>query len=324
VVLTTKNGKAETTTAPIDVSVQSASTTAADGSHQEAVLLAPNVVAELTDAAQKACGGKRRQRSTLAACVLSDTALQDTATQLVRVGMAPEKAEALGAAALAMIAANVLNLWANGGSVPNAVSIDLGTPTRALTSSTAIPSKTASSTSTSSSSSRTPIGSTTTVPPGSKSQSATSTASTSTISHDSCWRYTGTDLSSIGFDLNTLENTNVNDPPNAKLRVRRATKVLEERTRKTVTNSIGSCALSTPVRIIPNFWQLNEVMVNMPKEQWWFVPSQEDRTYQSCPVASIEHKGKRDDTNPDSGKNNFPEPYNTMPDRISVEHVCKY
>lgn len=52
VALTTTNGVIETTTATVVVSIQAPSTTAIDGSYKEAVLLAPNVVAELTDAAQ--------------------------------------------------------------------------------------------------------------------------------------------------------------------------------------------------------------------------------------------------------------------------------
>lgn len=95
-IVTTTNGVAESTTDPIDVSVQSATATAADGSYQEPVLLSPNLVAELTNAAQQACPGKRRKRD-LAACILSNAQLQNTATNLITLGMAPEELEAAGA-----------------------------------------------------------------------------------------------------------------------------------------------------------------------------------------------------------------------------------
>lgn len=275
-ILTTKNGKADTTTAPVDVSVRPASVTAIDGSRQENILLAPHIVADLTDAAYIACGAKRRKRQTLTACVISDTALQDAAENLVRIGLRPEKIEAVGAAALALIVSTALGLWASTGSIPNAVSIDLGKSTQTPASHVIIFSTTARSTSTSSSSSVTPTSSTTTALPQSKSRLATSTASTSTISHESCWKYTGTDLGSNGFYLDTLANTNVNDPPDSEPRVRCATKSLENRARPTTANHIGSCALSKPVRTIPRYWEWNEVMSNMPPQQWWFIPSQDD------------------------------------------------
>lgn len=325
--VTTENGVAGTKTVPVDVSVHTAKATLADGSYRKAVLLSPSVVEKLKDAAQKACGGKRSKRQTFAACVQSSLELQNTGANIIKVGTAPDALAGLGGIALAKISAEAYHLYADTDSIPPSIHYDdTSTSMPALPSSTLIPPKTGISSKTStigSSSSLTssPIISTATVPPKGKSQSATSTASTSTVEPNICWKYTGTDVSMLEMDPDDIDDTDTAGMP--QLRARDDSSNLEKR-RDRIVNRIGkSCALGSPLRIIPDYWKASEMMGWTPQQQWWYVASQENRNYQSCSVAAIVHKGKRDDTIPSFGEDNFPEPYNTLRDGINVEHVCE-
>lgn len=243
---------------PVDVSVQSSSTAAVDSSHPEAVLFFPHVVSELTSAAQQECGGKRIKRS-VAKCVRSNKALQETAKRLVAAGLSAKAREAVGVIGVSNIAISALGIFVATGVIPNNVQVDIDKPSQTLTSGTSI-------SSTSSGSSSTITSPASTVTPGDDmTTSFSSTASTSTLSAESCWQYTGTNLSDITFkDLDDDDDSE--GPSNPSVRFRRDAQVLEKRDRENI-DKLGNCDLGVTIRRKPDHWTRDELMGILPQEQ---------------------------------------------------------